>query len=150
LDFVPDFIIGENNRVATRSLQPNNPAVLIDGRRGEERLFSAWVFAKYPDFSQMHSEQEHEFSFELTNIETTPTSGIEMAKDPGVNWIWAGCTLLTLGLFIAFFWTPAEIRVHIEPQKEGVRVTAGGSAAKNKDALRGEFESIMTSLRSSP
>jgi cytochrome c biogenesis protein len=34
IDFVPDFIIGEDGRVASRSNQPNNPAVLIEGPPG--------------------------------------------------------------------------------------------------------------------
>jgi cytochrome c biogenesis protein len=148
-NFVPDFIIGENNEVATRSLQPNNPAVLIEGYQEGERLLAAWVFSKFPDFSQMHSDKEHEFTFELKNIEAVPYSGIEMARDPGVNFIWAGCFFLTLGLFVAFFWTPAEIRMALSPHPEGgTRVTAGGIAAKNKEALKAEFERIIDDLRS--
>ncbi len=147
IDFVPDFIIGENGRVASRSNQPNNPAVLIEGRQQGERLFSAWVFSKFPDFGQMHSEKEHEFSFQFQNIESTEYSGIEMAKDPGVNFIWAGCILLTLGLFVAFFWTPAEIRAVLEPEQARTLVTAGGTSAKNKDALQTEFDAIVEDLR---
>ena len=148
-NFVPDFIIGENNEVATRSLNPNNPAVLIEGYQEGERLLAAWVFSKFPDFSQMHSDKEHEFAFELKNIESTPYSGIEIARDPGVNFIWAGCFFLTLGLFVAFFWTPAEIRMSLAPDQEGgTRITAGGIAAKNKEALKTEFERMINDLRS--
>lgn len=148
-DFVPDFIIGENNQVATRSLNPNNPAVLIEGYQGEERLLAAWVFSKYPDFSRMHSDKEHEFSFELKNIESAPYSGIEMARDPGVNFIWVGCVFLTLGLFVAFFWTPAEVRVSLTRDPEGgTRVAAGGISAKNKEALKTEFDAMVDDLRS--
>ncbi len=150
VNFVPDFIIGENNQVATRSLQPNNPAVLIEGRQQGERIFAAWVFAKFPDFGQMHSDKEHEFSFEFKNIESGQYSGIEIARDPGVNFIWAGCLLLTLGLFVAFFWPPSEIRVHLEqdPDSARTRIVAGGTAVKNRESLKQEFENIMQSLRS--
>jgi cytochrome c biogenesis protein len=150
-NFVPDFIIGENNEVATRSLQPNNPAVLIEGYQRGERLLAAWVFSKFPDFNQMHSDKEHKFAFELKNIESAPYSGIEMARDPGVNFIWAGCIFLTLGLFVAFFWTPAEIRVSLARDAEGrTSITAGGVAAKNKEALKTEFETMIDELRSKP
>ncbi len=149
-NFVPDFIIDEQNQIATRSLQPNNPAVLIEGRQDGEELFSAWVFAKFPDFSQMHSEREHEFTFELKDIESAPYSGIEMARDPGVNFIWSGCFLLTLGLFVAFFWPPAEIRVTLVQDQDRTFITAGGIAAKNKDALQEEFDRITASIRSHP
>jgi cytochrome c biogenesis protein len=149
-NFVPDFMINEQNQISTRSLQPNNPAVLIEGRQDGEQLFAAWVFSKYPDFSQMHSEREHEFTFELKNIDSAPYSGIEMARDPGANFIWAGCILLTLGLFVAFFWPPAEIRVALVQDQDRTSITAGGIAAKNKDALQEEFDRITASLRSQP
>lgn len=145
--FVPDFIIGEDGRVASRSNQPNNPAVLIEGRQQGERIFAAWVFSKYPDFGQMHSDKEHEFAFLFQNIESTQYSGIEMAKDPGVNFIWAGCILLTLGLFVAFFWPPSEIRVVLEEEQDRIQVTAGGIATKNKYAFQTEFDTIMEDLR---
>ena len=150
VNFVPDFIIGENNEVATRSLQPNNPALLIEGRQQGERIFAAWVFSKFPDFSQMHSDKEHEFSFEFKNLESGQYSGIEMARDPGVNFIWAGSLLLTLGLFVAFFWPPSEIRVHFEQDSgtSGTRIVAGGTAVKNREALKQDFENIMESIRS--
>jgi cytochrome c biogenesis protein len=147
INFVPDFIIGEDGRVASRSNQPNNPAVLIEGRQQGERLFAAWVFSKFPDFGQMHSEKEHEFSFQFQNIESTEYSGIEMAQDPGVNFIWAGCILLTLGLFVAFFWPPAEIRAVLEREKDRIQATAGGIATKNKDAFQTEFDAIVEDLR---
>jgi len=148
VSFVPDFIIGEGGSVASRSALPNNPAVLIEGRQQGERIFAAWVFSRYPDFGQMHSDKEHEFSFLFQNLESTQYSGIEMARDPGVNFIWAGCILLTLGLFVAFFWPPSEIRVAIEKDEGQTLVTAGGIATKNKYAFQTEFDSILEDLRS--
>ena len=55
--FVPDFIIGEGNKVQSRSQEPRNPAALVEAWKGEERVFSGWVFAKYPDFGQGHGGQ---------------------------------------------------------------------------------------------
>lgn len=148
VSFVPDFIIGEDGRVASRSAQPNNPAVLIEGRQQGERIFAAWVFSRYPDFGQMHSDKEHEFSFLFQSLDSTQYSGIEMARDPGVNFIWAGCILLTLGLFVAFFWPPSEVRVALETEQDRVQVTAGGIATKNKYAFQTEFDTILEDLRS--
>jgi len=145
--FVPDFIIDENNKIATRSLEPNNPAAYLEGRRGGERVFSGWIFAGYPDFGRIHSEKENDLSFELKNIEAAQYSGIEMARDPGVNFIWLGCSLLMTGLFIAFFWPPREIKVILEESKGRTEFTAGGIAGKNREEFQTEFESVMESLR---
>ena len=147
LDFVPDFVIGENKQVATRSLQPNNPAVLIEGWQEEEKIFSGWIFAKFPDFSRIHFVKETDYSFELRNFNGTPFSGIQATKDPGVNFIWLGCAVGLIGLSLAFYWPPREIKVFLEESQGKTEVAAGGIVSKNREAFQLEFEKIMTSLR---
>jgi cytochrome c biogenesis protein len=147
--FVPDFVIGEGNQVQSRSEEPNNPAALVEAWKGDERVFSRWVFAKYPEFDQMHSGQPTELSFNLTSYHASEYSVIEAARDPGVGWIWAGCLLVTAGFFLAFYWPPREIRVILEPGPDRTTVTAGGQAAKNRESFMAEFEGILDSLRRS-
>jgi cytochrome c biogenesis protein len=147
LQFVPDFVIDENNRIATRSMHPNNPAVYIEGWQGETQVFSGWIFAKFPEFSRIHSEEETNLSFELRDYQGGQISVIQAAKDPGVNLIWIGCGFLMLGLGMAFYWPPREIKIIIDSLQNKTDIFAGGIAAKNKDAFQAEFENIMTSLR---
>lgn len=147
--FVPDFIINEKNEIITRSLEPNNPAAFIEGWQEGEKIFSGWIFAKFPDFSRIHSEKENDLNFELKNYRGNQYSGIQMAKDPGVNLIWLGCTLLMIGLFIAFYWSAREIKIILEESQEKTDVIAGGIASKNKEDFQQEFEKIVSSLRRS-
>jgi cytochrome c biogenesis protein len=149
LNFVPDFIIGANNEIATRSRDPNNPAAYIEGSKEGEKVFSSWIFAKFPDFGRMHSDIETDLSFEFKDIKAAQYSGIQMAKDPGVNLIWVGCTLLMVGLLVAFFWPPREIKIILEESQNKTDVTAGGIATKNREEFQSEFENIMNSLRRS-
>lgn len=151
LNFVPDFIIGEKNEITTRSLQPNNPAALIEGWQEGEKIFSGWIFQKFPDFSRIHSESEKEIdlTFEFRDFKAGQYSGIQMAKDPGVNWIWVGCILLMAGLTLAFYWPPKEIKMILVGTEGKTEVIAGGIASKSRDAFQSEFEKIMTSLRRS-
>lgn len=147
--FIPDFII-DGNQPRTRSLNPNNPAVFIEVFRGEDRIFSGWIFSKFPDFSQMHSGDESTFKFELKDIQAAQYSGIQMSRDPGVNLIWLGCALLMLGLFMAFYWPPRDIRFILAETGEGkTEIVSAGRSIKNKLTLESEFRRIMTSLRSS-
>ena len=151
LQFVPDFIIGENGQVATRSQQPNNPAVYIEGWREEIMVFSGWIFAQFPDFSRIHSEEETNLTFELKGYQGGEISVLHAAKDPGVNLIWLGCAFLMAGLGLAFYWPPREIKIIItETNQTKTEITAGGIASKNKDAFRTEFENILTALRKQP
>lgn len=147
LNFVPDFIIGENNEIATRSLEPNNPAAFIEGWQDEEKVFSGWIFAKFPDFGRMHSDIETDLTFELKDLKAAQYSGIQMSRDPGANFIWVGCTLLMIGLCVAFFWPPREIKVILEESQNKTDVVAGGIATKNREDFQSEFDNVMESIR---
>jgi len=147
LHFIPDFVINERNEVTSRSLQPNNPAAFIEGWEGDEKIMSGWVFSKFPDFARIHSEKEIDLSFELKNFKAGQLSVIQAAKDPGVNFIWVGCTFLMIGLAFAFYWPTREIKVILEESQGKTEVIAGGIASKSREALQSEFEKIMTSLR---
>jgi cytochrome c biogenesis protein len=130
-------------------MEPNNPAVLIGGQREGETVFSAWAFAKYPDFGQMHSSQDHDLTFEFQDFEAAQYSGIQAARDPGVNLIWVGCGFLMIGLCIAFFWPPREIKLVLEQSGGKTNVAAGGIATKNREDFQAEFENMIQSLRRS-
>ncbi len=149
MHFIPDFIINDRNEVTSRSLQPNNPAAFIEGWEGDEKIISGWIFSKFPDYARIHSEKETDLSFELKNFKAGQFSVIQAAKDPGVNFIWAGCTFLMIGLALAFYWPTREIKVILEESQGKTEVIAGGIASKSREALQSEFEKIMTSLRRS-
>jgi cytochrome c biogenesis protein len=145
--FIPDFIIDEKNEVTSRSLQPNNPAAFIEGWEENRKIFSGWIFARFPDFSRIHSEEEMNFSFELKNFTAGQFSVIQAASDPGVNFIWLGCGLVMTGLFLAFYWPSREVRVILEESQKQTEFLAGGTAAKSREALEFEFKEIMGSIR---
>ncbi len=145
--FVPDFIIGEGNKVQSRSQEPNNPAALVEAWKGEERVFSGWIFAKYPDFGQGHGAGSSALSFVLKDYAAAQYSVLEAARDPGANFIWLGCLLVTVGFFLAFYWPPREIRVVLEEAQGKVEVTAGGHAPKSREAFQSEFDSVFESVR---
>ena len=146
LQFVPDFVI-DRNQVGTRSLDPNNPAAAIEVFRGDEKISSGWIFSKFPNFPQMHSEEEAEYKFELKDIQAAQYSGIQMAKDPGVNYIWGGCVLLMIGLFLAFYWPTRDIRFILRESEGKTEIISAGRSAKSKLTLEAEFTRIMTSIR---
>jgi cytochrome c biogenesis protein len=149
LRFVPDFII-DGNQVRTRSLEPNNPAAFIEVYQNGDKISSGWIFAKFPDFSQMHSEEEPAYKFQLKDIRADQYSGIQMSKDPGVNFIWVGSALLMIGLFMAFYWPPRDIRFILKESEGKTHIISAGRSKKSKLSLEEEFARIMEKIRRSP
>ena len=147
LNFIPDFVINEKNQVVTRSMEPNNPAVFIEGWQEDEKFFSGWIFARFPDFDRIHSTKETNLSFELKDFRANQFSVIQASKDPGANFIWVGCAFLMIGLFFAFYWPTREIRVILEEMDNKTEIIAGGVASKNRDAFQSEFEKFISSMR---
>ena len=150
--FVPDFVIGEGNKVQSRSDEPRNPAALVEAWKGEERVFSGWVFAKYPDFGQGHAGAgaPSPLAIVLKTYDAAPYSVLEAARDPGANLIWLGSLLVTAGLFLAFYWPPREIRAVLEEAQGRVEVTAAGRASKGREAFQAEFDRIFDEARRQP
>lgn len=147
--FFPDFVLDENRQPATRSLEPNNPAVFLESWRAGEKIFSGWVFAKFPDFGRMHRAGPSDLAFELKDIDAPQYSVIQMAKDPGVPLIWVGSTVLMLGLFLAFYWPTRELRLVIQKAGDKSEIIAGGLPGKGKEAFGREFSAFIDSLRKS-
>ncbi|MEN6560131.1 MAG: cytochrome c biogenesis protein ResB [Acidobacteriota bacterium] len=142
--FVPDFVIGEGNQVRSRSEAPNNPAALAEAWKGEEKVFSGWIFAKYPDFGHGPAAR---IALVLKDYAAAPYSVLEAAKDPGVGLIWLGCALVTAGFFLAFYWPPREIRVVLEEAQGRVELAAGGQADKSRDPFQAEFDALFGAIR---
>ncbi len=147
--FLPDFVLGDGNEPQTRSLQPNNPAALVEGWRGPTKVFEGWIFANFPDFAQVHGAEETALAFELKGLDAPQYSVLEAARDPGVSLIWLGCLLLMGGLALAFYWPPWEIRMIITPLQGKAELSAGGVAAKSRDRFEIDFAAVMTEARSS-
>lgn len=147
--FVPDFVLGEGGRVESRSGEPNNPAAEVEAWKDGQRVFSGWVFARYPDFEQTHAGRPSGLAFVLKSYRGSEFSVLEAARDPGVGFVWAGCLLVTAGLFLVFAWTPREIRAVLDEGRDRTEVTAAGHAAKGREGLEAEFGEIMESLRRS-
>ncbi len=145
--FLPDFVLDENKRPFSRSNEPNNPAAFVEVTREGERIFSGWLFARFPDFGQMHPGKDSPLSLELRNFSASEYSVIHVSRDPGTGFIWAGCIFIMLGLALAFYWTPREIRFLLQSEAGRTALLVAGIASKNKEALEKEIEKIISSLR---
>jgi cytochrome c biogenesis protein len=76
-------------------------------------------------------------------------TGLQVAKDPGVWPVYIGCTLMLLGLIVAFFLSHKRIWVYIYEEEGQTRVLVAGSSNKNKVSFENKFDVLVEKLEQS-
>lgn len=137
-EFMPDFRI-MNNRFVSISNELNNPAGQIFALNSEgKEIGRAWAFSKK---IPMVSEHISNMPFNFTFISAEPEfeSGLQVAHDPGKPFVWLGCVIFTIGMFLTFYITYYE---------EWFVVTASGDffVAVNSNEPRDMLEERMQNL----
>ena len=74
-------------------------------------------------------------------------TGLQVAKDPGVWWVYIGCGLMLIGLFIAFFMSHRKIWALIYEENGKTTILFSGSAHKNKVGFERKFESMVEDFK---
>jgi cytochrome c biogenesis protein len=83
------------------------------------------------------------------DIDFPAVTGLEVAHEPGQWLVWAGCVLMVLGLFVAFYMAHMRLWVAAVPNAAGQLVLwVGGAANKNKDRFEQKFEEVVKEIRS--
>jgi cytochrome c biogenesis protein len=74
------------------------------------------------------------------------STGLQVAKDPGVWWVYSGFTIMMVGLFVVFFLSHQRIWVAIHEEPGKTRITLGGTSNKNSAGFEKTFSRIATTL----
>ncbi|MEK6560893.1 MAG: cytochrome c biogenesis protein ResB [Nitrospirota bacterium] len=133
----------QTKQVFARSAEHENPAVQIDIYEGGKLISSPWIFYKYPNIFPIEGSK---YNFILSGYTAPQYSGIQIAKDPGVNIVWVGSGLLMVGLFISFFIFHRRLWIKIEPSENNTMIYIGGIANKDKIGFEKEMDMIIKSL----
>jgi cytochrome c biogenesis protein len=73
-------------------------------------------------------------------------TGLQIAKDPGVWPVYIGCTMMLLGLIVAFFLSHRRLWVYITEEEKKTRVLVAGSSNKNKAGFESMFDTLVEKL----
>ena len=130
-------------QVFAGSEEHENPAVQIDIYEGGRLISRPWIFYKFPNMFPIEGSK---YNFILSGYTSPQYSGIQIAKDPGVNIVWVGSGLLMAGLFISFFIFHRRLWVRIEPSEESTLIYIGGIANKDTPGFEKEMDIIIKSL----
>ncbi|MBU0634974.1 MAG: cytochrome c biogenesis protein ResB [Candidatus Omnitrophica bacterium] len=96
LDFLPDIIIRDDNKIVPSSHHLDNSACLFGIFKGEELIEHFWVF-KDAVQNNVYPQPAPAFEVEIKNTRMFYASVIEVVKDPGLGFIWSGFIMLGLG-----------------------------------------------------
>ena len=74
-------------------------------------------------------------------------TGLQVAWDPGVPVVWLACTVMILGLYIAFFVPHKRVWVRVELDADETAVLLAGTSNRNPATFEREFESALADLK---
>lgn len=99
------------------------------------------VFQRLPDYDKRRNA---DYVVQLTELKPPKRyTGLQVAKDPGVPFIWGGSLLMILGTLLCSFASHRRIWISLE----GGQLTVAGFAAKNKQGFKEQFEKLTALLR---
>lgn len=110
-----------------------------DGRRGTPFM----VLKNYPDFDVRRGGM---FSFALLSYEQPQFTGLQVAKDPGVEIVWLGCFLMVFGSTAAFFFSHRRIWVCLEETGGKTKVIVAANAHRNQAGFSLAFDELKQKL----
>jgi len=105
-----------------------------DGKQGEPVV----VF----EAAQGNQRRLGDYVVRLEGVDTVMYTGLQVAKDPGVPVVWAGCILITLGCLVAFFTSHRRVWARVQPDDKGTHVFIGGNASRNRISFEKHFADL--------
>lgn len=88
-----------------------------------------------------------EYVFTLTGFNQRFATGLQVAKDPGVEVVWLGCFFMVVGTMIAFFMSHRRIWVVLTPASNGGSLLMAGHANRNQPAFEIGFDDLKKEFK---
>lgn len=79
-------------------------------------------------------------------VEQAYATGLQATKDPGVGLVYAGCILMLLGLYVAFFLSHRRLYAFVRVEDSKCRIFLAGDANKNRLGFEKKFSELFKSL----
>lgn len=140
-DFSPAIAVDQSNRLFTYAESMNNPAVFVEFSEQGKPKYKQWILKRYPETWAFPDG-----TVEFQDLWGSQYTGLQVRKDPGVGIVYAGCLLMSIGLYIAFFTSHARVWVLLREERGTTRVMIAGSSSKNRVAFEGNIERLTQAM----
>lgn len=141
------LIPGTGDRIQVAEYQDNfmraGPALGIVIAKGEESSFGSWILVDRPDF---HGNRIQNYQVRVLKTELSRYTGLQVKQDPGVWLVWAGFSLMIIGIGLTFYSSHNKVWVCAESGGKNTRVTIAGRTSRNGPAFADRFEGLCRSL----
>ncbi len=128
----------------SENFQGFGPALLVSLTKEGEKANRFWLFKNFPDFDKRRGDSSY---LSFSGIDTIFYTGLQVAKDPGVNIVWVGCTIMVIGILVAFFGSHRRLWLKIVPGKDGrAEMVLAGAANKNRLSFEKTFARIRDEI----
>ena len=97
--------------------------------------------------SQANQRPLGTYTVRLNRVDSAMYTGLQVARDPGVPVVWAGCILITLGCLVAFFLSHRRVWARVSPGEKGVEVFLCGNASRNRVSFERWFADLCESAQ---
>jgi cytochrome c biogenesis protein ResB len=84
----------------------------------------------------------------LTDYEQKYYTGLQIAKDPGMDVVWFGSGFLVFGLCIMFYVAHRKVWIKVTDHGEGVALEVSGLSNRNPVAFEQEFDDLEKQIES--
>lgn len=100
-------------------------------------------FVVWQNHPQLDVKRGGAFNFTLIGYDQPFYTGLQVAKDPGVNIVWAGCFLIVFGSLTAFFFSHKRIWICLEDDGKKTKVMMAGNAHRNQPGFSLAFDDLQ-------
>ena len=128
-----------------QNFQGRGPALQVVVEKPGKPAVEFWLPQQIPDQDRQRNDA---LVFSFGGLDSKMFTGLQVAKDPGVNIVWLGCALMVIGISMAFFLAHQRVWVRLARGQDGrVEVALAGSASRNRLAFEKKFEKIQTDVK---
>jgi cytochrome c biogenesis protein len=128
-----------------QNFQGSGPALQVVVEKPGQQAASFWLVQGRPELDLQRADS---MVFSFRGLNSKMFTGLQVAKDPGVNIVWVGCALMVIGLIMAFFLSHQRVWVRLAQGTDGrVEVVLAGTASRNRLAFEKRFEKLQTGVK---